>query len=177
MAETFGGATYQEYGGTCLTGRDLMQAMFKFADDAKGGDLTFASHTLAAQAMTLDTIFTEMLRRAACSAGTHPDAFDRYMKAAMRAQAQSRTTIEALGKLHQPREQTVRHVHVNEGGQAIIADEFHHHTGGTQNGIAAEQPHAQRAHIAAMPSQNAHGHALPIPSDKGAEAMQDARRK
>lgn len=34
-----------------------------------------------------------------------------------------RATLEALAKLDQPREQTVRHVHVdNRGGQAVIAE-------------------------------------------------------
>jgi hypothetical protein len=32
----------------------------------------------------------------------------------------------------------VKHVHVNDGGQAVIADEFHHHSG-NNNGT---QPHA-----------------------------------
>lgn len=38
-----------------------------------------------------------------------------------------RATLEALAKLHQPREQTVKHVHVNEGGRAIVADQIHQH--------------------------------------------------
>lgn len=57
---------------------------------------------------------------------------------AMKAQSNARTTIEALTKLHQPREQTVRHVHVNQGGQAVVADQFHHHAGGQQNDRATE---------------------------------------
>ncbi|MBL0001347.1 MAG: hypothetical protein IPO97_10390, partial [Sphingomonadales bacterium] len=52
---------------------------------------------------------------------------------AMKARAQSRATDRGVGN-HQPREQTVRHVHVNEGkGQAVIADQFHNHTGGKEN--------------------------------------------
>ena len=41
----------------------------------------------------------------------------------MKAQSNCRTTLEALAKLHQPREQTVRHIHVNDGGKAIVADQ------------------------------------------------------
>jgi hypothetical protein len=64
------------------------------------------------------------------------------MRLALKAQANCRATLETLGKLHQPREQTVKHVHVNEGGQAVVADHFHQHTGGKENGQSSEQPYA-----------------------------------
>lgn len=41
------------------------------AGDAAKGDLKFASHMLAAQATTLDTIFAEMARRMASNIGEH----------------------------------------------------------------------------------------------------------
>ncbi len=97
---------------------------------AEGGDLGIASRLLAAQAITLDSMFTELARRAALNMGEHLDAAERYGRLALKAQSNSRATLEALAKLHQPREQTVRHVHVNEGGQAVIADQFHHHPRG-----------------------------------------------
>lgn len=121
---------------------DYSATIQQAADKAAEGDLTFASRTLAAQAMTLDAIFTEMARRMACNMGEYLGATETYARIAMKAQAGSRAAIEALAKLHQPREQTVRHVHVNEGGQAVIADQFHHHTGGRENGQSGGQPHA-----------------------------------
>ncbi len=42
--------------------------------------------------------------------------------------------------LHQPREQTVKHVHVNECGQAIVADHIHQHTGGKEIEKTANNP-------------------------------------
>lgn len=98
--------------------------------EAECGDLAIASRLLAAQAVTLDSMFTELARRAALNMGEYLDAAERYGRLALKAQANSRATLEALAKLHQPRAQTVRHVHVNEGGQAVIADQFHHHAGG-----------------------------------------------
>ena len=99
----------------------------------------------------------------------------------MKAQSQSRATIEALAKLHQPREQTVRHVHVNEGGQAVIAEEFHHHTGGQENGHSSEQPHATGAigsgDGSALPSPDPLGPAVPITSGEGKQAVQNGRRQ
>jgi hypothetical protein len=101
------------------------------------------------------------------------------MRLALKAQANSRATIEALAKLHQPREQTVRHVHVNEGGQAVIADQFHHHAGGQGNGQSTEQPHAARSPCAgtALPSPDPLGEAMPVSSGEGRKAMQNARRQ
>ncbi|WP_230281661.1 hypothetical protein [Croceicoccus sp. Ery15] len=145
---------------------------------AAGGDLETASQTLVTQALTLDCMFTELARRGALNMGHYPDAAANYMRLAFKAQAQSRATLEALAKLHQPREQTVRHVHVNEGGQAIVADQFHHHTGGSKNVKTSEQSHATGAAGASAPmlGKNPQGDGVPIASGEGAEAVPDARR-
>ena len=99
-------------------------------DKAATGDMTLASRILASQAVSLDAMFTELARRSSVNMGQHIDAMERYMRLALKAQSASRSTLEALVRMHQPREQTVRHVHVNDGGQAVIADQFHHHAGG-----------------------------------------------
>ena len=109
---------------------------------AEAGDLAIASRLLAAQAITLDSMFTELARRAALNMGDYINAAERYGRLALKAQSNCRATLEALAKLHQPREQTVRHVHVNEGGQAVIADQFHHHAGAAKNGESIEQSDA-----------------------------------
>ena len=151
------------------------------ARDAAAGDLAMASKILAAQAITLDSMFAELARRAANNMGEYINAAERYGRLALKAQSNCRATLEALAKLHQPREQTVRHVHVNEGGQAVIAEQFHHHAGGHRNAESAEQPHAAGTGAAgsgpAMLGHNAQGNGLPIPGDQGGEAMQDARRQ
>jgi hypothetical protein len=110
--------------------------------------------------------------------GQYLDAAERYARLAMKAQANSRAALEALVKLHQPREQTVRHVHVNEGGQAVIADQFHHHTGGQENAENADQCHATgtAGPSAALPSTNPLRDGVPVPCGEGQAAMQDARR-
>lgn len=154
----------------------------KRATSAGAGDLMLARQLLAAQAMTLDGIFTEMARRSALNMGQHMDATERYMRLALKAQAGSRATVEALARMHQPREQTVRHVHVNEGGQAVIADEFHHHAGGQREyGKADEQPHATgpgaAGTCAPLPSPDPIGDAVPVPSGEGKATVQDARRQ
>lgn len=151
------------------------------AERTANGDLTMASETLTAQAITLDSIFTEMVRRSLLNLGEYPLAAERYMRLALKAQSNSRATLAELAKLHQPREQTVRHVHVNEGGQAVIAEQFHHHAGGSDNVKSAEQPHAPESGAAgaspALPCPDTIGQAVPVASGEGKPPLQDARRQ
>lgn len=115
----------------------LKEAMAK----AEDGDKAFASQLLAAQAVSLDSMFTELARRSAVNMGEYIGAAERYMRLALKAQSNCRATLDALAKLHQPREQTVKHVQVNEGGQAVVADHFHQRDGG-QNEKSVKQSHA-----------------------------------
>jgi hypothetical protein len=157
---------------------DYSEAIYVRGKAAAKGELAFASRVLAAQALTLDTIFTEMARRMALNMGEFLPATETYARIALKAQAQSRATLETLAKLHQPREQTVRHVHVNEGGQAVIADQFHHHEGVTENGKSNRQSHATGATSqgAALPSPDANGSGVPIPGRQRPQEVPNARR-
>ncbi|WP_445191780.1 HGGxSTG domain-containing protein [Sphingomonas sp. Tas61C01] len=89
-------------------------------------------------------MFTELAPRAATNMGEYPEASERYGRLAFKAQSNCRTTLNALAKLHQPREQTVRHVHVSEGGRAIVADHFHKHEGSPVDAHNDEQCDATR---------------------------------
>ena len=106
------------------------------------GNMALSSEILTAQALTLDSLFTELARRATNNMGDYVQTAERYARLAFKAQSNCRATLEALAKLHQPREQIVKHVHVNEGGQAVVADHIHQHTGGRENEKFNEQPHA-----------------------------------
>lgn len=157
---------------------DYVVAMRAQEQKAVEGNLAAASRMLMSQAATLDAVFTETLRRMASNMGEHLSAMEIYARIGLKAQAQSRATLEALAKLHQPREQTVRHVHVNEGGQAVIADQFHHHAGGSENAEAIKQSHATGAagQSPALPSADPFGAGMPIASGKGAQTVPNARR-
>jgi hypothetical protein len=142
--------------------------------------MSMFSEVLTAQALSLDALFTELTRRATMNFGDYPSAAERYARLAFKAQANCRASLEALAKLHQPREQTVRHVHVNEGGQAVVADHFHHHAGGSEkNAKSDDQPHATGAAgaSAALPSPDPLGNGMPIPGDQGRQAVSDAWRQ
>ena len=133
---------------------------------------------LAVQADTLNSVFTELARRAALNMGEYINATELYMRLGLKAQAQCRATIEALDRLSSGRVQTVKHVHVNDGAQAVVADQFHHHTGVRENGNSDEQSHATgtAGEGPAMPSQDSQGDGLPIPSGEGPKKVPNARR-
>jgi len=140
------------------------------AEQAQRGDLSFASRTLTAQALALDAIFGEFSRRAALNMNNHLEAAERYLRLALKAQASSRATIEALAKLHQPREQIVRHVHVNEGGQAIVADQVNHYARGAEIAETNEQSHASAREVSANASLSGEDQArrrVPITGSEG----------
>jgi hypothetical protein len=92
-----------------------------------GGDLSALQRALIGQAVTLDATFTELARRSFANMGENLNAAERYMRLALKAQAGCRATIEAIDKLQRAQQPNVRHVHVSEGAQAIVADQFHHH--------------------------------------------------
>ncbi len=154
---------------------NFLVGLLRETKKAEKGDLSIASRLLVAQAISLDGIFTEMARRAAYNMREYPQAMEIFMRLALKAQTGSRATLAELAKLHQPREQTVRHVHVNEGGQAVIADQFHHHTGGQGNGTSTEQPHAQSSCGPALPCSDPLREGVPVACDQRRETVQNAR--
>ena len=157
---------------------DYGRAIVAKAEEAGKGDLALASEMLLAQAISLDAMFTELARRCAMNMGEHILASERYGRLALKAQSNSRAALEALARLHQPREQTVRHVHVNEGGQAVIADQFHNHSGGSENANIGKQSQAtgESGQCASLPSPDPLGNGVPVPSGKGETPLPDARR-
>lgn len=121
---------------------DFVNHVHKVTKNAEAGDLAIVSRLLVSQALTLDAMFTELVRCAGLNLSSHIVAAESFGRMAIKAQTNCRATLEALAKLHQPREQTVRHVHVNEGGQAVIAEQFHHHAGAAENGKSGKQSDA-----------------------------------
>ena len=156
---------------------ELFEAHIDRCKTARDGDLKHQKVMLAAQADALNSIFTEMARRAALNMGEYLGATETYLRLGLKAQAQCRATIEALDSLTCGRVQTVKHVHVNEGGQAIVADQFHQHTGGRKNGKADEQPLATgtAGESPAMLGSDPQRNGVPIPSGEGQSPMPHAR--
>jgi hypothetical protein len=157
---------------------DYAQAIQKQAAGAITGELGTLTQVLMAQALSLDTMFTEFARRATINMGEYPQASERFARLAFKAQSSSRATIDALARMHQPREQIVKHVHVNEGGQAVVADEFHQHAGGSGNAETNGQSDATASpqQSAALPGSDPLRDRVPIPGCQRQAKVPDARR-
>lgn len=160
---------------------DLTTAYQQQLRDAAKGEVSQVSRMLMAQAITLDSIFTRMVERAGANIGQHSEAMKQYTNLALRAQANSRATLEALARIHQPREQIVKHVNVNEGGQAVFANEIHQNRGkgSDEDGPGAEGETTTRPHEPSAPmlGQDTQGNGVSVSGDEGKEAVSASRRK
>jgi hypothetical protein len=85
----------------------------------KGGSLAGPEATLTAQAVALDLIFTELVRRSALNMGEYIEASERYMRLALKAQAQCRSTIETLAALKNPPVVYARQANISAGHQQV----------------------------------------------------------
>ena len=75
------------------------------ADAVKRGDLSRGEEMLTAQAHSLNSLFYSLANRSAAnSKGGYLDAAAAYMKLAMRAQSQCRSTWEAVAEIKNPRQ-------------------------------------------------------------------------
>lgn len=86
--------------GDALEVADLVAEMKKVGDEAVGGELGRIERMLANQAITLDAIFNNMAQRS-----TRQDSYkgiEVMMRLALKAQAQARSTAEALALLKNP---------------------------------------------------------------------------
>ncbi|WP_051962028.1 hypothetical protein [Methylobacter sp. BBA5.1] len=84
------------------------------------GDMSNVEATLAAQAVTLDKIFIEMARRAAMNMGEYLPAMEAYMKLALKAQTQCRTTLQTLAEIKNPQPVAfVKQANIAHGPQQV----------------------------------------------------------
>lgn len=109
-------------------GKDLINDEAKFFDiadelkstfkDVKAGNLSGMEQMLVAQATALQTMFTSLALRA--QAQTHMPNLEKFMGLALKAQAQSRATIQALVELKYPRQVAfVKQLNTTTGAQQI----------------------------------------------------------
>ncbi len=157
---------------------ETMKIVAGMCGKVRSGNLDDLTDMLTAQALTLDSMFTEYSRRAMVNLGEYPDAADRYTNLAAKAQSQCRTTVETLARVKRGGKQTVTVVHVNDGGQAIVADTFNQGgTGGAGAGNSDQcRATGSAGASAALPSPDPLRNGVPIPSGKGPEKVPNARR-
>ena len=143
-------ATLKQYSGAGedLDVSDLVAEMKKAGDEAVAGDMKRVERMLTNQLMTLDAIFNNMAQRS-----HRQDTFkgiEVLMRLALKAQAQARSTAEALAVIKNPmpyiRQANIAHGHqqVNNGTNPEQYAQAHTHAGSFQTepnkllGVASE---------------------------------------
>ncbi len=131
--EALAGVAYDPLARSLSTGRRYLEPSFgkrgitesftilrDRAIAVKSGDLTEMERTLVAQIDCLDAIFTEMGRRAAANMSEgFIQAGEVLMRLALKAQAQSRATIETLAAMKAPPAVFARQANVTTGPQQV----------------------------------------------------------
>lgn len=177
-ARTYGGESFTP--GPKSDANHCVTIVAKTCGEVRNAELGAVTDMLTAQMFTLDSLFTAMVKRAGENMGQYPEAVDRYMGIAMKAQAGCRTTAETLARIKRGGKQTVKVVHVHEGGQAVVADTVNNSTrtggGGGGNGENDGQVHGQSQGGPALLGQDEAGYGVPLPGIEGSEALPLARR-
>ena len=83
------------------------------------GDLSGPEATLVSQAHSLNAIFSEFARRSALNMGEYIEASEKYMKLALKAQAQCRATIETLAAIKNPPVLFAKQANIANGPQQV----------------------------------------------------------
>nr|WP_314446340.1 hypothetical protein [uncultured Sphingomonas sp.] len=115
VMSTYGKPTF---GGEVDLG-ELYETLTRRAAKVREGDLSSAENMLVAQAATLNLLFLDLTRRSSNNMGEYIDAAERYMRLALKAQAQCRATLEALAEIKKPPVVFTRQANIAAGHQQI----------------------------------------------------------
>lgn len=114
--------TMGNFSGFTTGEMDLLECANALIDQAKkvnSGDLYSVEVMLSMQASALNAIFGEMARRAALNLGENLDVVERYLRMALRAQGQSRATLETLAAIKQGPMVFARQANIAHGPQQV----------------------------------------------------------
>lgn len=103
-----------------MSATEMVKSLTERGEAVNRGDFATAERMLNAQAVTLNAIFCELARRAAANMNTHLGATEQFMRLALKAQAQSRATLETLSTIRNPPTVFARQANINNGGQQQI---------------------------------------------------------
>lgn len=130
---------------------DLHKELKQTVERTKAGGTDQADSLLTAQAVSLNQIFIELARRSALNMGEYPRAAETYMRLALKAQSQCRTTLESLAEIRNPRpvafvkQANIAHGHqqVNNGVQSYSDEEL----AAVVEGGAREEPETPQSKL------------------------------
>ena len=101
---------------------ELAEELSEQCQAVTGGKMDQTEAMLIAQATTLDAIFGDLTRLAYCNWLTHLDAAERLMRVALRAQSQSRATLETLAEIKNPPVVIAKQANIAHGHQQVNND-------------------------------------------------------
>lgn len=117
MQNAVGVLSWSKFAGEANLG-ELVQDLDKRIDKIKDGDMTSVEAMLFGQAKVLETMFTSLAMRAANQDGLKQ--FQVNLTLALKAQAQCRSTLEALAEIKNPRPvQFVKQANMTTGPQQV----------------------------------------------------------
>lgn len=128
----------------------LVTELSRHVVDVQDGKMNRPEALLMMQAHSLDAIFNTLAQRAGNNVGSNADLAERYLRMALKAQSQCRTTLEALAEIKSPKsatfikqlnnaaQQQVNNGNVTNGGAAAS----HEKNPNRPNELIKEAPHA-----------------------------------
>lgn len=140
-------------GNVSLT--DCAESLKAKAKAVQDGDLKALETMLASQAVALDTLFSSLAMRAKLNMGEYMHAAEKYMRLALKAQGQCRTTVETLAAIKNPQpyiqNNRAQYQQVNNGtvpseGNNQTSTRKHAHAGKNQkntNGLLEDKTYEQ----------------------------------
>lgn len=81
---------------------DMVESLKAAGKRVNANDMAQSEQMLTAQAVALNSVFGEMCRRASLNLREFPEATERYMRLALKAQSQCRATLETLATIKNP---------------------------------------------------------------------------
>ena len=128
----------------------LVTELSRHVVDVSDGKMSRPEAMLMMQAHSLDAIFNSLAQRAGNNVGSNTDVVEKYLRMALKAQSQCRTTLEALAEIKMPKsatfirqvnnasQQQVNNGNVTNGGSAPAPEQFSNQP----NELLTEAPHA-----------------------------------
>ena len=123
LPSLYAGAVIQQY-GNALFGKDnldihaLDKALKESTEAIHHGDMKSVEAMLYGQAVALQTMFTNLARRADCQQG-RLDNIETLLKLAFKAQNQCRMTLETLSNVKNPPVVYARQANITSGPQQV----------------------------------------------------------
>lgn len=95
------------YTNNSLSLTDAVDVVTEKVQKIQGGNMAGVEAMLASQACTLDALFNNLTHRSILNmAGGYPGAAEQYLRMALKAQSQCRTTLETLNEIKFPKAPT-----------------------------------------------------------------------